>query len=274
MGGLNSLIMENYFDKIENYLAGTMPAEERSSFEAELAQNKELKDTLEAHRLANDAIEVMVEDNLRTELKKMQAEVYPIGEKGPSSEKQAKVVTLRRLWPRLAAAASVLLLIGFFTFQWAGNNYNTSTIAGNFYDTTDLLNVRGDADFLLEQGLNHFRNDQFAEAADFFRAIPDSVDLAPKSRYYLGLSLEEQGLHEEARQTLQSLIADADQDDFLIAEKAEWLILLTYLNAGETESLEFTTLLEKITEDTNHSYYPKAIQLKQQMNSVWRKLVE
>lgn len=266
--------MEEYFDKIEQYLTGNMLEEERSSFEAELAQNKELKDSLEAHRLAHDAMEVLIEDNLRAELKKMQAEVYPTGEKGPSEKEEAKVVTIRRLWPRLAVAASVLLLIGFFTFQWAGNNYSTPAIAGNFYNAEDLANVRNSKaiEYSLEDGVSLIREEKYAEALQFFRAVPDSSDFALKAQYFIGLSLDQLDQNAEAREALKTVINN--EIDPLLSEKAEWLTVLTYLKTNDTDNPEFTTLLTKISDNPDHSYQPQAIKLKQQLGSIWHKMVK
>ena len=266
--------MEEYFDKIEQYLADAMSEEERSSFEAEVAQNKELREAVEAHRLAQDAMEVMIEDNLRAELQKMQADTYPIQKLRKSDEQGGRVVSLRRYWPRLAVAASVLLLIGFFTFQWTGNNYSDSAIAGNFYQPEDLLQeieVRGDREeSVLATGIKQLEAAQYQEALTTLESIPDTSDFILDATYLKGFGLAQQGNIAQAQEQLQTVIDQKINPN--LADKAEWLYLLMYLNAEDTDNPEFKALLEKISNDPDHSYHASAVKLKKQLNSFWRKL--
>ena len=47
------------------------------------------------------------------------------------------------------------------------------------------------------------------------------------------------------------------------------LLLLAYLKGGRKGSPETTQLLDKITGDTGHSFYPKAVELKRELGSFW-----
>jgi hypothetical protein len=62
--------MENLdrYEQIEAYLKGELSAEAAQAFELELAQNPELAEQVALHRLEWDAMEVLIENDLRTQM--------------------------------------------------------------------------------------------------------------------------------------------------------------------------------------------------------------
>jgi len=79
---------EQLFERIENYLSRKMPAGEVKSFEKEIQTNAELGLELEMHRSERDAVELVIEENLRDKIKGwrgragMQNEAPPPPKKG------------------------------------------------------------------------------------------------------------------------------------------------------------------------------------------------
>ena len=53
------------YEKIEAYLKGQLAPEAESAFEREIAQNKDLAEQIAQHRFEWDAMEVLIEDDLR-----------------------------------------------------------------------------------------------------------------------------------------------------------------------------------------------------------------
>lgn len=79
---------EQLFERIESYLSRKMPSGEVKSFEKEIQTNAELALELEMHRSERDAVELVIEENLRDKIKgwrgraDMQNEAPPPPKKG------------------------------------------------------------------------------------------------------------------------------------------------------------------------------------------------
>ena len=102
-------------------------------------------------------------------------------------------------------------------------------------------------------------------------SIPDTSDFILDATYLKGFGLAQLGKTTEARENLQNVIDQRTADPNL-ADKAEWLYVLMYLDAEDTDNSEFKALLEKIASDPDHSYHDSAVKLEKQLNSFWRKL--
>lgn len=110
---------EEQFDRIEAYLLGEMPMEEAQAFEQELAENPELAKELAMHRLEHDAMEVLLEQDLREQVKLWD---YPTDAAAPGTQasnqppapedplRHARVVRLR--WIAAVATLAATIAIG------------------------------------------------------------------------------------------------------------------------------------------------------------------
>ena len=124
------------FNQIEAYLSGEMTETEATAFDKAVASNAELAAAVDRHLLAHDAIEVMIEDNLRAEMKDWSAaenknkaaKIHQISQKKGSSGK------VRRLFYSLAAAASVAIVVGFFGLQFSNTNYSNTALSAGAYN--------------------------------------------------------------------------------------------------------------------------------------------
>lgn len=256
--------MEQFYNKIESYLAGDMPKTEAEAFEQQIAQQPELKEAVEAHQLSYDAVELLIEDSLRSELKDLEKKHYP---------QKAKIRSLKRSWVQhpLSIAASVLLLIGAFGLWWANDNFSNPNLVGKYY-TPELLTSRSidDKQDPLNVGLKAIQDKRYIEAATFFQAVPTDSDNYQKALYFLGHTFFQQGDFAQAKENLEKAIQGSDPN---LVDKAEWLNILTLLKAGETSSDHFKTLLQKMVNEPGHSFHKKALELEQKLNSGWRKVV-
>lgn len=95
------------YNRIERYLLGQMSPQERASFESELECDPVLAEQLAVQRREHEAMEVLVQDRLREQLKRW-GEQYPLHVPVPWYQKTT-------FW---LVAASLLLLLGFFYFAW------------------------------------------------------------------------------------------------------------------------------------------------------------
>lgn len=256
-----------YFDRIDRYAEGTMPAAERKNFEAELASNADLKQAYDAYLLGNEVIEQSIENDLRNQLHAWAAEdVAPmtatLGGANPAARPTAQVVAMRPHWTRWAVAASVVLLAGFMLFRWAmgGPDSNEALFAANYTlpDVPTLRSGEGAAN-PLEAGYQSVRTGDFAAAADFFQSIPADGERYAEAQYWLGHAALQLKQYDRA---IAAFGNAAQRNDLKVKEKAQWNLVLAYLAAGRTEEATFREMLQNIAGNAAHSYYEQAKQLK------------
>jgi len=258
-------------DKIEKYLNGDMTPQDEAQFDAEIEQNPELAAAVDNFGVANDAIEVLIEDNLRAELNNLKAEES--GNQASnvvSINKNKPVAKMRSLRSYLAAAASVALLLGFFGMNWAGNNYSNTALGEEMYSGYDLPNVRSGNNTVhpFSEGLTAFQNKNYDQAVEFFKGIVVDDPRYPEAQFYLGHALLESKNFGEAATQFEKV---AGLEDVRYTESAEWYQIIAQLSLGETNN-NFDTLLTKITTDKDHTFNKQATELQGKLNSIWRKL--
>ncbi len=98
---------EIFFDKIEAYLRGKMPAAEVEVFEKEIAADPALAALVKTHRLENQALEWLVERDLLSKMNAWEREVS-----GSSSRVARYTLRVRRVW--WAAGVAATLAVAFF----------------------------------------------------------------------------------------------------------------------------------------------------------------
>jgi len=261
--------MEPNIDKIEQYITGAMAAAERQAFEAEVASDPDLAEEVEAYRLAREAVELSISDQLRDQFRQW-GEVEATG----TINEEAQVVRLR---PRhslrrvLAIAASVLLILAVGSFWYANDQYAADQLAAGYFDSSSA-DTRGPVNnqgHPLAEGLEALQSGDYAAADNYFQNIPATDENYADARYFLAQSLHLQGKTDESTDILRGLL---DQANINLRESAQWLIVLNYLKNGQVEDPEFQSRLNAIQADTGHSYYQEAEKLDRQLNSFWYKM--
>jgi len=263
----------NNFDKIEDWLNGNLSQEEAAKFEKEADANPELSAQIDQHLTAQDAIEVMIEDNLRDQMKNWSKEDNSSEEettKVVSINKKKKGSTFRRLRP-LLAAASVALLIGFVGMQWAGN-YSNNSLLESSYSAYNMPGVRSGVDTSpVTEGIMAYGEKDYQKAIQSFQNTADAnADYRVESLFYKGQSEYQIKNYEEAITSFNLVIASNSKR---FKANAEWYKVLTYLAANQTDQ-DFSAALKNITNNSNHEFYNQAKELEGKMDSFWRGLVE
>lgn len=259
------------FDRIEAYLSGEMNETEATAFDKEIATNKELAAAVDRHLLAHDAIEVLIEDNLRAEMKdwsaaankNKEAKIHQLGQKKESSGK------VRRLFYSLAVAASVAIMVGFFGLQFSNSNYSDTALAAGAYnfDLSATRSANTDQN-PLATGLKAYENADYAAAIQFFQNIPTANPQYNEAQYYLGHSLYQNKDYDQSMNAFQQVI---NTNDIRYKEAAEWYQVVNYV-AAKKEGSDFTRLLNQLVTDEGHPYHKNATELDTKLNSFWRKL--
>ncbi|MCB0629814.1 MAG: tetratricopeptide repeat protein [Lewinella sp.] len=258
--------MEN-IDKIEKYLSGDMAGEERQSFEAEVAANPALADEVDLLRLAREAVELQIGDNLRQQFQEWDQSATQ-----STTSTEAKVVqmkprtTLRRV---LAIAATVLLLLSAGSFWYANDQYAADAIAGDLYESIATTRRPNSSEDTLEKAIAAIMDKNYAEADQLLQTIQPNDLKYTDARYYLGHSYYQQGQYNEAINILQNL---GDNADINLSESADWLRVLSYLELGQTDNTTFQSLLSEMVSNTDHNHHNDAVKLEKKINSFWFKL--
>jgi len=151
----------------------------------------------------------------------------------------------------VAAAASVILLIGFFTLQYNGSS---NPLDRHFlgYQMPEV-NRSGEATDLhpLAEGIDAYKAGNYKEAITYYEGIAADDKRYNEAQFYLGHSFLKNKEYAAATTVFDKLVQSGD---IRFLEKAEWYQLLS-LVANQQQDDQFTTLLNKMLTDKNHSYH-------------------
>lgn len=252
----------NNIDSIEQYLNNELNEEERRTLESNLEKDDTLSQAFQTRKLAHDAIEMIIEDNLRDQLRQLEEEHQA------SSETEGKVVSMktnRRFIMRyIAAAASVAILIGAFFFIQTGNQLTDEEVLANFYERPSFSSERGvkgasNEDINpLKAGLDALDVADYSTAIDSLGAVSEGNAYYISAQYYLGHALYLNGDFEQAMDAFDDVIGNGD---IQFIENAQWYALLSCLNAEASCKERIDTILS----DEEHFFYQKAVELSNQI---------
>jgi len=260
--------MTDRYDKIQAYIHGELEAADHQAFEQEINQDPELRQEVDLHRMADDSIEVLIEQDLRADLENMASESAGSASDDEAESGGARIVSIRRFTRRLAVAASVLVVIGFFGAFYQGSNYTDRALARDFYGETSGLRststTPGDA---LSEGRTLLQNEQYSAAAEYFTNV-ENPQLATEANYYEGLAHYGNEAYLEAMTAFDAVITT---DDVRFREKAEFNYLLAAMAANATEDNDrFEEILNAIANSPNHLAYREVQELQEKRESFWR----
>ena len=260
--------MEDRYDKIQAYIHGELEAADLQAFEQEIASDPGLRQEVELHRIADDSIELLIEQNLRADLKDLAAETTESASDEEAASGGARIVEIRRFTQRLAVAASVLVVIGFFGAFYLGSNYTDRALARDFYvETSGLRSTSTTPGDALSDGRTLLQNEQFSAAAEFFASV-DNPQLATEATYYEGLAHYGNEAYLEAMTAFDQVLTT---DDVRFREKAEFNYLLATMAAGAAEDNDrFEEILNAIANNPDHLAYREVQELQEKRSSFWR----
>jgi TolA-binding protein len=261
---------ERYIERIEQYLEGEMSQAERAAFEAEIDENAELRQTMAAYDGSLSVIEQSIENNLRDQLQAWAAEDKAAQPAASSSG--AKIVSMRTMALRWAAAASILLVIGWFALVQTGKGLSDEALFAAQYDLPQAqAALRGDAaEHPLASGAAAFDAGDFQTAQTLFEQISEQDEYYAEAQYLLGHIALQQKDYDRA---IAGFNRAAERRDPKVSEKAAWNTLLAYIAAKRTDESNFKTLLAQIAGDAGHSYQQQAKTLQSQLADFRRKFV-
>lgn len=263
------------YEQIEDYLDGLLPDATRQLLDNQIKTDMVLRKEVAAHRLAREAVEVYIQDDLRNTLKK-----WAVNENitAATLQSEAKIVTMPSSppkntafvgWFRLAAAACVVGVMAILGMNQMAKAYTNEALAQSAYISPEASNLRGannTPDSALKDGINAINAHKMEEGITLLATIlPDSPDYAA-AQYRLGDVYMKKKEYSAAVIAFQKAAAGNDRK---VKEVAEWNGMVAYLHAGQDAAAK--NALKIITANANHSYIKNAKELEAKLNSFWRR---
>lgn len=264
--------MANYFDAIDDFLLGKMSDIDRQDFETEMNKNADLSAAVAVHQLERRAVQLDMRDNLRAEMAKWRAEKKtaettegdavetPVVTLNPE---KGKVVPLSRRVFQWAAAAVILLAIGFFVLIPPKQSGLEIIQKGNFYDEPSFgqkgatdTSLIASAEKAIEQQKDYKKALSLLEQVRDTSLTIQSLEIKAHCHYKLGDFVA-------AAADWQKVINQ--NSDPLSKQSAEWHWLLMKLAANQRDAA-FDNLLKQIEGDAQHNHQSEAIKLRKMLN--------
>ena len=203
------------------YLDSELSAEEKTSFEKQLAEDSEFASAFEIFKELNQHLENKFGN--ANELKAFKKNLKSVS-KEHFKTKKPKVVAFKP-W-QYAIAASVAILVGLFVFQ----NINPSFEDYNNPEMATFIE-RGDVNENLKLAQDAFNAKNYKAAIPYFEAIL-KVNKSPEIQYFFAVSLLEDNQFQKAETNLSELKSGTS----IYKNKATWYLALSKLKQEEYKS--------------------------------------
>ncbi len=231
----------NITDKIDRYLNGSMSGVELSQFESQLKSNPDLAIEIKQQQ----EIVLHIEEKGNRDLKSFligleNQDVSSYGKQDTSGntikpKKSATILTLRKLITGVAASLAIITA-SIWAFKTTQVN-QTQDLFSEYYSPypNDLVKIeRSDSQVTpLQSAMTEYAKENYKSAIikihNYTSATPDG-HLVNELTFFKAISYLSIGNIDEAKQSLQSLHS---LESFEYADKVNWYLALTHINAGE-----------------------------------------
>ncbi|MCB0687020.1 MAG: hypothetical protein KDC53_10855 [Saprospiraceae bacterium] len=243
---------QNNIDLIEQYLNNELSESERQEVENQIAADQDLASEFERRQMAHQMLDFMVTENLRDQLKALEAE-------------DTRVISMparRRRLSMMAIAASVIILIGaFFFIMPGGGSLSNQQLALDLYETPTFTMRGGETENIttqITQGIQALNEKDYTAAIRDLEEVPADNEYYTMARYYLGHAHFLNKNYEAAENDFNEV---AGANDIRFNDDAEWFKLLSCKAQNKT----CEGLLETILQKPNHTYHQEALELQEKL---------
>ncbi len=207
---------KNTFDK---YISGQLSENQEKIFEKQWQENEGMDQELLNHSLMSEIQEHLVEEDVRSELSRLQ-----------KNRQTGRIVFMNRRMLAIAAMALVLVAAGLIFWQ-TSNQLTHSELALKAFEPYPVVGVRGNEN-VLDKGLSAYSEEDWAKAIALLSRVKPTDGNYMESRFYLGNALlsDERGL-----EAIPILTEVSQSGDSRFAESADWYLLLAYLIGEDME---------------------------------------
>jgi len=236
--------MEKYWAQIQDYIDGLLTAEEKQAFEQELANNRELQEELALQQRLNAVISKQLAGEQETQA--LKETLQQLTQQYFVQKQPAKVVSFKKAWIALAAAACIAIAVvttGIFTSP----NYEALP------EMTTTTTRGTDTDSLYNEAVNAYAKKEYPLAINALNQLMQTDSANAAVRYYLGLSL----IGEKTYQRAASILETVANGPSVYKEDAAYFAGLAYYKTGDR--VNATQFLQQVP--AGSSYYKKAQKL-------------
>ncbi len=255
-----------YYDRINEYVEGSMSSENRQLFESELKTNDALKTEYDLYLATMKTLEVFALDQISEELKSLSiAEENTLHDSSESIPSGRIISFPRRI---LGLAATLLLLIVAGTLWWSNAQYSDRQLAKRNFITPNLSTVRGDTNLeILTEASEAFYQGKYKMIIKQLQSLDSSHPAYVDAQFILGYTYLKNEQPQDALTAFQKVLkSDKDQ----LKASAEWHMILAHLDVGDQKAAEIA--LDELLQYPTGAYYSKAKTLKKDLDSFWHKL--
>jgi len=228
----------------EDYISQYLSDSEREAFEKRLIEDDAFSKAFALYKETAAFLEHKFSDKtdrdaFKTNLSKISSS-DSVKTKLPSEK-------IRFLHPwKLAVAASILVIVGFFYSQWL-----TTPVYQGFADYPQIsLTVRGDSNKMKAEAENAFNSQNYKDAIPLFKTLQKSEPENTEIQLYLAVSLVEENAFGEADVLFDSILKEPSA----YLNQARWYAALNKLK--QKEYAETEAILHLIPQEAEE--YPQA----------------
>jgi len=256
---------ELYLKRIEAYFDEQMSVEEKTTFESELKSSPELSEATEKYKISRQAIDLLSEQALRSQLKDWRKKKDGIVTINEPLEKPVEVpkpeAKVRTMWSnsikKMAAAASFILLAtaAYIFIDFPASN---DSLTAYFYSPTGEDRVKSSGDLNWNAAMKEFNDKNYDEAVSLFQKINPSNDV---TEFYLAQSFFHLKDYQSAKENYQKVL---DRAGSSYREEAGWNHVVTSLIIDKNDEVA-NLRLDRIRANSRESFYESAKKLKEEL---------
>jgi tetratricopeptide (TPR) repeat protein len=211
-------LSEKDFDRIEAYLLGRMSDAEREAFEAELENNKALKEAVDRER---DLIDAVAVEGLNRDLDRIHDELYAAEEK-----KSRKSLFI-------SIAASVAVIIGFSLWYLGGDNLSDAeTLAFNYTEPGLPVPMSASDSYDFYDAMVDYKSEEYDVAISKWEKLLETEPSNDTLLYFIGASHFNLKSYDKAEEYLTAV---SESQESAFAYKAEYMIFLSAFQQGKQD---------------------------------------
>lgn len=231
----------------EDYISQSLGQSEKEAFEKRLEEDAEFREAYDLYKETSAFLEHKFLDT--TERDAFKENLSKISRASSDDTKvTSKKIRLLHPW-KLAVAASIVVIVGFFYAQWF-----TTPVYQDFADYPHIsLTVRGDSSQLKAEAEKAFNTQNYKEAIPLFKTLLETEPENTEIQLYLAVALVEQDAFAEADTLFNELINEPSA----YLNQARWYAALSKLKQQKFKESE--AILRLIPQEAEE--YPQAQKL-------------
>lgn len=240
---------QEYIDRVEAYFAGALSSAEKEQYELDMKNDTKLKELHDQYILAIDAVDVQVEQELRSQFGEWEAE-----------QEEQEVKTRKIAFPGIwKYAASLVFMLGIAYIFFINNAEDSRReIALAAYELPDSPSGEmGSSDELWSRGVQSFKEGEFAIAAEHWSKITDPT---PEQQYYTAHAYFNTDSLERAAHIFEQVSSTTNN----YSPDANWNLLLSYL--ALEDSLSFRNQYDIVKSEGSEEHRQEAERLAKKSN--------